>query len=319
MNAPTVSVCIRAFERPEGLRRAIAGALAQEFTDLEVVVSDDSGRLRHVADSFGDPRVRYHANPTPAGSVANLRTAFGLARGRFLALLDDDDYWLPGFLSEVLPRFEGDERLGVVFTDWYYDVAGRRLAFRNPATASRDAAPLDYVLDRSIPPSAAVIRTEVWEQGEAELPLEEPVIGDLMLWLRAANAGWGFEFVRRALVVYVLHREQMSWGSKQIPRKVIGTLERFRFADPHTERMRLARLSEAWLAEANLVLRRGQPARARRAFARSREVAPARFGVRDALAVSGIRPPIARWLSDHPEAFSAGLAVWQRARPRVTA
>jgi hypothetical protein len=140
----------------------------------------------------------------------------------------------------------------------------------------------------------------------------------MTLWLRAANAGWAFEFVPRALVVNALHRGQTSWG-KQIPRKVIGTLERFRFADSRAERMRMARLSEAWLAEANLALWRGEPAYAVRAFARSRELAPARFGVRDVLALSGIRAPIARWLSHHPYAFSAGLTLWQRVRPGVTA
>ena len=317
VSPPTVSVCIRAFERPDGLRRAIASALAQEFTDLEVVVSDDSGRLRHVADSFDDPRVRYHANPAPAGSLANIRTALGLARGQFLALLDDDDYWLPGFLSEVLPRFDRDERLGIVSTGWHYDVAGRLLASRQ-LMDGQGKAPLHHILERSFPPCTTVIRTEVWEQGEAELPLEEPAIGDMTLWLRAADAGWAFEFVPSALVVIGVHREQTSWG-KQIPRKVIGTLERFRFADPRAERLRLARLSEAWLAEANLALWRGQPASAVRAVAWSRKVAPARFGVRDVLALSGIRAPLARWLSHHPYAFSAGLTLWQRLRPQVTA
>ena len=42
---PHVSVCIRAHSRTDALRSAIASALSQTYTDLEVVVSDDSGRL----------------------------------------------------------------------------------------------------------------------------------------------------------------------------------------------------------------------------------------------------------------------------------
>src|SRR3989442_573341 len=74
LSPPAVSICIRASARPPDLLRgAIESVLEQTFADLEVVVSDDSGRMGQVAEAFGDARIRYHANPRPAGSVANLR------------------------------------------------------------------------------------------------------------------------------------------------------------------------------------------------------------------------------------------------------
>src|SRR5947208_3960130 len=94
-----VAVCIRASSRARDLEAAIASALAQTYTDLEVIVSDDSGGLRHVVESFSDPRVRYHPNPSPNGPAGNLSRAVTLSAGSLIAILNEDDRWLPGFLA----------------------------------------------------------------------------------------------------------------------------------------------------------------------------------------------------------------------------
>src|SRR5437899_2267454 len=112
--APTVSVCIRAHSRPLALQQAIESALAQTFTDFELVISDDSGQMAEVAYASGDSRIRYHQNPTPVGSTTNIRAACSRARGRLIALLDDDDRWLPNFLAVTVDRFEVDPAAGIV-------------------------------------------------------------------------------------------------------------------------------------------------------------------------------------------------------------
>src|SRR4051812_10707115 len=112
---PAVSVCIRTSGRPvDLLTGAIESALAQTFTDFEIVVSDDSRRRAPVIRAFEDPRVRYHANPRPAGSVANMRHVMSLARAPLICLLDDDDLWLPDFLATAVDPFRRDSDIGVV-------------------------------------------------------------------------------------------------------------------------------------------------------------------------------------------------------------
>src|SRR5437868_5207767 len=99
---PHVSVCIRAYRRPDGLAAAIESVLTQSYRDFEVVVSDDGGDLEEVAASFHDARVRYFRNETPLGPAVNLRQAVDRSRGRLLAFHSDDDLWLPGFLSNTV-------------------------------------------------------------------------------------------------------------------------------------------------------------------------------------------------------------------------
>jgi len=317
VDAPEVSVLIRAHSRPRALAVAIESALAQTHRDLEVVVSDDSGELEPVAAGFDDPRVRYHANPGPAGPAANLRHAASVARGRSLAILNDDDRWLPTFLATTVEPLRHDAKLGVVFTDEFFELPGRRIPHRRPYAAGRHDRFLPQVLDRSIPASANLMRRAVWEDGERSTPLRDGMVGDFTAWLRAASAGHAFYYVPEPLVFTRIHRGQISWSEESLPDRIVATLEAFRFDDPVCEELRLARLSEFLFARAGVNVRRRAFAAARADVARARAVAPRRAGVRALLALSGLRGIGMRWGVGHPRAIVPVLAVWRRVRPPV--
>src|SRR3954451_20689542 len=136
--APRVSVLIRAYRRPALLANAIESVLAQTYADFEVVVSDDSGELGPVCERFHDPRVRHSANPAPLGPAANLRRAAELARGELLAILNDDDQWLPRFPGAAIRRFDLDPGLGLVFTDYWAVGVGGRVPNRFPYAPGRN-------------------------------------------------------------------------------------------------------------------------------------------------------------------------------------
>jgi glycosyltransferase involved in cell wall biosynthesis len=96
-SSPEVSVVIPTRNRPELAARAVASALAQTFGDLEVVVVVDGpdGTTADALSSIGDDRVRVIELPEQ-GKAPNARNQGARnARGRWTALLDDDDEWLP--------------------------------------------------------------------------------------------------------------------------------------------------------------------------------------------------------------------------------
>jgi glycosyltransferase involved in cell wall biosynthesis len=314
---PTVSVCVRAFARPDWLHRCIDGVLEQTYRDFELIVSDDSGRLGPVVAAFRDSRVRYSANPRPAGSVANLERVIGLARGRLLALLDDDDRWLPGFLAAAVDQFERDAEVGVVFSNYFLLAGGLRVRRESPLAGGRHDAMVPAVLEHSQPPSAAVMRRAVWEDGQRTHPLHPRRAGALHLWLRAAAAGWPFYYLDEPLVEYGMHDGQMSWVDARVNSQYAETLELFRFDDPESERLRRARLAEARLVQTGLHLRSGRLGKAVRDMRRARSISPGVIGARGWLAVSGVRTPAVRFLARHPRVLAAGLPVWRRLRPEV--
>ena len=107
---PFFSVIIPVFNRAEALRGAIASVLGQTFQDFEIVIVDDGSidDPRSVAESIGDPRIRFFRQDNHGGGAAR-NAAIDAARGRFVAPLDSDDIFLPHHLEDMKALLEGTE------------------------------------------------------------------------------------------------------------------------------------------------------------------------------------------------------------------
>jgi hypothetical protein len=116
---PLVSVILPTCNRAQVLRRALHSVLEQTGVPLEVIVVDDASTddTPQVLQEFMDPRLRCLRLPARQGAAAARNAGIRESRGAWLAFLDSDDEWLPGFLEAVLGAAQGsDERLGVLYT-----------------------------------------------------------------------------------------------------------------------------------------------------------------------------------------------------------
>jgi hypothetical protein len=124
---PRVSILIPAFNHAPFIERAIASALAQDYHDLEVIVSDDAStdETGERARAWcGDARFRYHRNPVRLGHAGNYRHLLGeLARGEWVLMLDGDDYLLdPAFIRTAMAALDAHPQRRIVFAQ-----AGQRV------------------------------------------------------------------------------------------------------------------------------------------------------------------------------------------------
>lgn len=110
-----VSVVIPAFNGAKYLGETIESILAQTYRPIEILVVDDGSTdaTAEVAQRFGEP-VRYIRQQN-AGTAAARNRAIAESRGEFIALLDQDDLWVPHKLERQIPRFSEDPRIGLVF------------------------------------------------------------------------------------------------------------------------------------------------------------------------------------------------------------
>jgi glycosyltransferase involved in cell wall biosynthesis len=122
-----VSVVIPTHGRPNLLERAVRSALAQTHSNLEVVVVLDGpdGCTPQAVARIGDPRVSLIALATSVGGAEARNVGVRAASGRYVALLDDDDEWLPNklarqlALADICPSYNF-----VVVTQYLYRLAG---------------------------------------------------------------------------------------------------------------------------------------------------------------------------------------------------
>jgi hypothetical protein len=88
------------------LRRAIDSLLSQTYPHWKAIVFDDStsAETRDVVQSADDDRISYKRNLVRMGAAGNIDQCFSpqaMYSGHYGCLLEDDNYLLPGFLSEV--------------------------------------------------------------------------------------------------------------------------------------------------------------------------------------------------------------------------
>src|SRR5690348_6615157 len=123
---PTVSVLIPTFDRPHYLTEALHSVVAQDVDAVEVIVGDDGRRGQAVVEQLAEHRIRYQRNPNRLGIANNWNRLLDSARGRYLALLMDDDRWDPSFLRKVLAVFDEHPDVDLVFTNHLFDRDGER-------------------------------------------------------------------------------------------------------------------------------------------------------------------------------------------------
>jgi glycosyltransferase involved in cell wall biosynthesis len=117
--APTVSICIPTYRGAAHIAETIESALAQTFTDYELVVIDDASpdETGQVVARYRDARLRYVRSEHNAGVEENWNRGLRFARGRYFKLLPHDDLIAPDCLARQVAVLEADrkERLALVF------------------------------------------------------------------------------------------------------------------------------------------------------------------------------------------------------------
>ena len=90
---PLVSVIVRTCGRPYVLRETLISLRKQTYDNVEIVVVEDGENISEamIKEEFSDCNIIYHATGEKVGRSKAGNIAMGLAHGKYLNFLDDDD------------------------------------------------------------------------------------------------------------------------------------------------------------------------------------------------------------------------------------
>ena len=228
---PTVSVCIPTFNGAAWIREAIESALAQDFSDLEVVVCDDASSDDTVAlaRQFRDERVRVVAYPDRVGMARNWNRSVLASKGAYIKFLMQDDSLAPGCVGRMLEVLRESPAIGMVFCsrdlalDEPDDPASALFARRFGELHSR-LGPLARVNDgRTVfaamkrdrfrdnmigePTAVMVTREALVKLGLFNVQLHQ--LTDLEMWLRIESS-YRVGFISESLATFRVHGRSAS-------------------------------------------------------------------------------------------------------------
>ena len=210
-----VSVITPALNAALLIEHTIRSVQAQTYKSWEMLIVDDCSEDNtcQIVEQFakGDSRIcliRHHQNMGPA---ASRNTAIKAAKGRYIAILDSDDMWLPNKIEKQVNFMEANPAVVVMGT-------AARLIYSNGTQRVR-YRPLDTMSIRKniikICPfthSSVMIRKGVFDKvglyDVAKDGAKETLVEDYDLWVRILAAGC--EMANTAEVLMICHRNPRS-------------------------------------------------------------------------------------------------------------
>lgn len=191
----TVSVLIRTRDRPRLLAEALESVARQSQPPLEVVVVNDGGEpVSHILAGFARRLpIRPVTHASPHGRAAAANAGVVAAEGDWIALLDDDDLFLPDHLATLTQAARPNVAV----------VHARCLLHRGEEEQEEFGAAAslpDLLLANTIPTCTALVsRPAVLAVGGFDEGL--PFLEDWDLWIRLARR-YAFAFLPEVTSVY---------------------------------------------------------------------------------------------------------------------
>lgn len=224
--APMVSVVMPVYNGARTLRAAIDSVRAQTLQDIEFIVVDDASTddSAAIVRSYGD-RIRLVRRETNSGICEVARSqGLALARGRYAALIDQDDLWEPTKLAKQVAFMEAHPELPLSHTyAWVIDGEGHRSEIRHegriPGTGPCARELLNHCF---ITISTILVRGRAWLEAGNAAELRTANSDFLYFFSLLQQSPAGFGFIPEPLASYRrgpqgMSRGRWKWGPEDVP------------------------------------------------------------------------------------------------------
>lgn len=131
-NKSLVSVIIPTYNRAKLLLRAINSVLNQTYNNLELLVVDDAStdKTKEIVKKMmeKDKRIKYIRHKKNRGGSTARNTGIKKSSGKYIALLDDDDEWLPKKIEKQVNKLNNlSSDWGGVYCHYYLKLPNEKI------------------------------------------------------------------------------------------------------------------------------------------------------------------------------------------------
>lgn len=223
-NNPKVTVVIPTYNRAKDLRRCLDSLRAQSFNDFEVIICDDgstdnTSEVAHEYSSFLD--INYSYDENFGGPARPRNRGIGLAKAKYIAFLDSDDWWAPTKLEKSVEHL--DAGADIVYHDLWDVQTEEQTQFVAQIISSEPKYPIFEKLlcsSFSIPNSSVVVQASCLRQIKGISEDKELIaVEDWDTWIRLSSITEKFVRIPESLGYYWNGGGNISeFSSKQIRR-----------------------------------------------------------------------------------------------------
>ncbi len=119
---PEISVIITTYKGSKYINRAIESVLGQTYNDFELIIVDDNfpmseerKKTEKIVTHYDSEKIIYIKHDRNKNGAAARNTGIRVARGRYIAFLDDDDFYFPERLELCKKTLEKSNK-GAIYT-----------------------------------------------------------------------------------------------------------------------------------------------------------------------------------------------------------
>ena len=195
-NSPTISVVIPTYNSATTLVRALESVFSQTYKPIEVIVVDDGSTddTKKIVESYMSNGSIVYIYQQNAGCGRARNNGIDLAQGKYIALLDADDFWHAEKLARQIEVFAQHPDTLVCYTESYIVDPYQKIVWdlvRTIRTRPRSGWIAKYfIINNMVLPSSTLIpKSALLAVGGFCEQYDLMMVADLDMWLKLAPRG----------------------------------------------------------------------------------------------------------------------------------
>ena len=201
------------------LQEAVKSILNQVYSNWELIFYDNNSndKSETIIKSFQDKRIKYFRSNELVNLGTIRKLAFGKCEGEFISFLDVDDYWTEFKLQKQIEKFEINENIDVLYSN-YFRVKNKEIEeIKNFLHRGHCQSQIIYSYINKSPLTAwltLMIKKSAIDKLEYSFDKNTHIASDFDLIIRLSSYCY-FDYSNECLGYYRLHQNNESKSKKK--------------------------------------------------------------------------------------------------------